>query len=66
MLGRLLRRDGALLWVTHYADGTVTAEASDIFVEPDVADVPWSDSAACVGKVGFRQGLLSPKQPTIQ
>ena len=38
MLGRLLSRDGALLWVTRYVDGTITAEASDIFAEPEVAD----------------------------
>ena len=85
MLGRLLSRDGALLWVTRYVDGTIKAEASDIFAEPEVADqlsakpgpgevlvvlayadVPWDGSAACAGKVGFFQALLSPKQPTIQ
>jgi hypothetical protein len=30
----LLNRDGALLYITHYADKVITAEASDIVSEP--------------------------------
>ena len=39
MLDRLRHREGALLWITRFADGTITAEASDISAEhPSVAN----------------------------
>src|ERR1035441_10467386 len=33
MMDRLRRREGALLWITRFLDGTITAEASDMSTE---------------------------------
>src|ERR1035441_10223450 len=45
MLGRLFRRESAFLWVTKYADGLITAETSDRFAEPSVAEQFWQKPA---------------------
>src|ERR1035437_2806984 len=44
MMDRLRRREDALLWITRFADGTITAEASDISTEhPSVTNQLWQE-----------------------
>jgi hypothetical protein len=44
MMDRLRRREGALLWITRFADGTITAEASDMSTEhPSVTNQLWQE-----------------------
>ena len=44
MMDRLRRRRGALLWITRFLDGTITAEASDMSTEhPSVTNQLWQE-----------------------
>ena len=48
MMDRLRRSAGAELWITRFADGTITAEASDMSTEhPSVTNQLWQEPGTC-------------------